>query len=131
MTTAYLISKGAYSDYLVYFVSLDRAAAERIVARLNRGDGTPYEIEERMLVESGDEQVERAWYSVKVDAEGREVKRWTGTSLIGHEYNEEGQIWSTLRRSEISATSYVSYDVALKAARDELARAKAEHGGLT
>ena len=131
MTTAYLISKGEYSDYSVYFVSLDRAAAERIVARLNRGNANLYEIEECPLVESGDEQVERIAYHVTVDRDGREVERQSFVVLVGHERNDEGEAWADYTGAHVEGVSYVSYDVALKAARDELAKVKAEHGGLT
>ena len=131
MTTAYLISKGEYSDYSVYFVSLDRAVAEKIVARLNRDHGILYEIEERPLVVSGDEQVERIVYLVIVDREGREVERQSFAVLIGHERDDEGEARPDYTGVRTVGVSYVSYDVALKVARDELAEAKAEQGGLT
>jgi hypothetical protein len=131
MKTAYLISTGSYSDYHVEYVCATKDVAEEILERLNRYEGRDeFRMEERRLLESSDELEAGIIYSVLVDKDGREVRRfsyaWHGES----EPQESTYRVKNWHEYEVSATSPRGYDVALKAARDVLAEGKAEAEGL-
>ena len=137
MSTAYLVTRGAYSDYRVVCVAASREVADEIVAFLNRAEAT-YEaaVEELPIVSSLAEAQPRQAWTVWINKDGDEIDSSTTTALLEDElYETEGgevldpNLWSGMDRAA-TGESYRGHDVALKAARDALAQRKATEAGV-
>lgn len=118
----YIVTSGEYSDYRIEAVFTDKALAERHAERLSGS------VETCALLTR--KPVKRRVYSVAVNEAGEEVNRYEQL-----EWSYEARFGANVRtlRSRIVsviARSPRGYDVALKVARDALAKAKAERAGL-
>lgn len=134
MASVWLISSGEYSDYGVSAVCATQEIAEAVCARLNATARRPnyYDVEEREFITAADQVWTGRTYCVRVDATGAEVQRWDyeTTAWDGAMPPDEATPSTFPRNTAVEGRSGRNYDVALKAARDLLARQRAEAAGL-
>lgn len=125
------VTSGEYSDYRVHFVCLSEEVANEAAVRMDGAYVEPLDVVE------GPEQVrKRPIYWVGIRLDGSEFNRSMSTDVTWAKSDVDPEPWShphaferprlTATQAVVSAQSYRSYDVALKAARDKLARLKAE-----
>lgn len=133
LAKAWLVSSGSYSDYGVHAVFTNKEKAEAYMSVIARMDGCWYEVfvEEREL----DPEVPATMrlYQVVVGPDGNEVSRREREEFLDSPFYKSraeydwvsrgGEV--SLRLSGAVGVSDRDFDVALKAARDELHRAKA------
>lgn len=135
MASSWGVVHGEYSDYRVDAICSTAEVASALADRLNAhgkdAHPYPYRAEEFEFVSD----VTTTWYGrlyhVTVNDEGTESTRW---SEACHEFNgvapeDSADAWRA-RSVGAGACSTRGFDVALKAARDALARLKAETAGI-
>lgn len=134
MNEIYVVTEGSYSDYGIVCVCADRALADRIVELRNRGS---YLVDDAMVevyevVEDIARTGLRKMYHAKVDREGRVIEKRLSEKFewdLGEPPHIDGDAYPQYDGS-VSAWSYRSLDVAVKAARDKLAELKARQEGV-
>lgn len=126
MKSVFLVVKGDYSEYSVMCVCPTREVAEAVAEKFNAGKEewqSEAGVEEVNFLENPNEALRRTWYCVQIDEEGNE----RGRSMY-NDWNFNPKF--SERAMPHYAESTRGYDVALKAARDKLAEAKAKREGL-
>jgi hypothetical protein len=134
--TIYAVSSGAYSDYVVHGLFLDKADAVAVVERLNTG-GDHWFVEEFPLYPSGDRSLRRAdnWRAaVQVKYDGSIGKSWTSSEVyLGdnngpmHPISEASTLhWTNGELAGWHVAAYgLSKEQAEKAARERAAQVAA------
>ena len=135
MRTVYAVSQGDYSDYHVHVICETREIAERICAKINAEStyAASYaaDVEEMTLVESADDIFRIRYYIVFIDmTSGAEVSRRHSTEVWNYEFDHAFHVTAITPDKCVRGVSDRSYDVALKAARDLLAKHKAANAGI-
>lgn len=129
MKTLYAVTSGDYSDYRVHLMTESHELALQCVEKLTRTDkysyANTYDIQEMPLVESLNDMKRRTEYWVTIDDNGNE--KHSGVELKYLWEIEETRPDDGYR---LHAKSTRSAAAALKAARDRLARYKAEQAGI-
>lgn len=115
----YIVTDGSYSDYHIVAVFADEKLANEF-ANAGGGGVEVYDVKTGMP-----EKVTH--YSVEIDAEGNETRRWAYSEW---DFEKEPERAWKMGAPGYRAVSYRGYDVALKAARDKLAAHRAKKAGL-
>jgi hypothetical protein len=124
---AYIVTIGCYSDYRILGVFADRQTAEAFIARYRKmhgGNGYDHSLSvEEWPVQTDIELYRsRRQYIVHINEVGEEVER---RDWFEEDWKPGPDEVRTVRPGLVRAASFVSYEHALKIARDRLAQNKA------
>lgn len=119
---AYVLTEGAYSDYHIVAVYLDKGLAEEAAERLG-ANVEEYPIDSRRPVLFH-------WYQVEVAQNGQELYRqeWEAWSIVPVPTDPEPTFNYSSEQAVGASTR--GYDVALKIARDRQTREQAVREGI-
>lgn len=129
MRTVWGVTRGEYSDYAVEFLFDSREEAERAAEQMRHSRSETINVEEFHLLSSASEVVVQTTFYVVVDADGREVHRWSYTNC-GLGPLSEQETATRQHDGRYFGSSTRGYDVALKAARDRRAAQMAGEAGV-
>ena len=129
-TTAYVVTQGAYSDYQIVDVFLDKALAERFVAEMQKGASDyadPYEIEEWKITSAVEERVPVTVvkYSQQDGLFESTEYDWRSAAPTRPEVTVFCAGWRGLRARCVDAA------LARKAMQDRIAQMRATQEGIT